>query len=111
MLSGFNGDLVTTVWIGHDGQVSKSLKGAGSRVALPIWVKFMSKALAKNQMPIEEPDNIERVRINRDTGMPVKGDLSNSMLEIFNKNNLPITKIEEEKGIEEEEESMRDTLF
>ncbi|MEC8881923.1 MAG: PBP1A family penicillin-binding protein [Pseudomonadota bacterium] len=111
--SGFNADLVTTVWVGHDDKAAKSLKGVGARVALPIWTKFMGEVLPKEQRQIEEPDNIVRVRINRDTGLPVKGDLTNSMLEMFNKANLPSDEIVEktQEASEEYEFSMRDDLF
>ena len=111
--SGFSADLVATVWVGHDDKTAKSLKGVGARVALPIWTQFMGEVLPKEQRQIEEPDNIVRVRINRETGLPVKGDLTNSMLEVFNKTHLPSEKRAEktQESSEEYELSMRDDLF
>ena len=43
--SGFNSDLVVTVWTGFDSP--RSLHEYGSQLALPIWVDFMKQALAK----------------------------------------------------------------
>lgn len=107
--SGFNGDLVTTVWVGHDEAQSKQLKGMGSKVALPIWVDFMRNALSQKLRPVEAPDSIIRLRINRDTGLPVLDNLENSMFEIFAKDNLP--KIPREEKMVDDDVSLRDELF
>lgn len=109
--SGFAPDLVTTVWVGHDESQKKNLKGMGSKVALPIWVDFMRSALGKQQKQIEEPDDIVRLRINRETGFPVAGDLSNSMFELFSKDNLPDSPKVAKTAQSEEEQSLRDELF
>ena len=107
--SGFNGDLVTTVWVGHDEAQSKQLKGMGSKVALPIWVDFMRSALSQKLSPVEAPDTIIRLRINRDTGLPVLDNLENSMFEIFAKDNLP--QIPREEKVVDDDVSLRDELF
>ena len=43
--SGFNADLVATVWVGFDQERSLGSREEGSRTALPIWVNFMGDAL------------------------------------------------------------------
>ena len=44
--SGFNGDLVATVWTGFDQDRSLGEGEQGARAALPTWVYFMHEALA-----------------------------------------------------------------
>lgn len=110
--SGFNPDLVTSVWVGHDDVGSQKLKGMGSKVALPIWVAFMGEALDKNERQLEAPDNIVRLRINRETGLPVTKDLSNSMFELFEKNNTPqVATVKNQSAQIDEEISWRDEIF
>lgn len=110
--SGFNPDLVTSVWVGHDDVGSQKLKGMGSKVALPIWVAFMGEALSKKQRQLEAPDNIVRLRINRETGLPVTNDLSNSMFELFEKSNIPQVASPKIQAAQVEDEiSWRDEIF
>lgn len=107
--SGFNADLVATVWVGHDEAHDKHLKGMGSRVALPVWVNFMRQALAPSSSHVEMPDGIIRLRINRDTGLPVVGAEKNSMFEIFAKRFQP--EKTPTKVTTDEEVSLRDEIF
>jgi penicillin-binding protein 1A len=68
---GFSPDLVVGVFVGHDAPQSLGDKEQGASVALPIFVRFMSKALAK--MPNKEfevPEGIEFVDVDYDTGRP-----------------------------------------
>ena len=43
--SGFNGDLLATVWVGFDQERSLGPFEEGGRTALPIWIYFMEEAL------------------------------------------------------------------
>lgn len=43
---GFSPTLTTGVWIGYDEKKSLGAKETGARAALPVWVDFMSNALA-----------------------------------------------------------------
>jgi penicillin-binding protein 1A len=43
---GFSPTLTCGVWIGYDEKKSLGEKETGSRAALPIWMQFMSAALA-----------------------------------------------------------------
>src|SRR5262249_20948184 len=45
---GFSPSLTAGVWIGYDEKKSLGLKETGARAALPIWMQFMSVALAGN---------------------------------------------------------------
>lgn len=86
--SGFNDDLVATVWVGKD---DNSTTGEyGSQAALPIWKSFMGEALRgqPESMP-SRPDDIVKVRIDPETGLRLHNDQSGGMQEIFRKDNLP----------------------
>jgi membrane carboxypeptidase/penicillin-binding protein len=82
-------------------------------VALPIWVDFMRASLPKQEASIEEPDHIVRLRINRQTGLPVTTDLGDSMFEVFSQKNMPTVATAAVKTTVEEEQSstLRDEIF
>ena len=66
--SGFNGDLVTTVWTGFDQDRSLGELEQGARAALPTWIFFMHEALAgvpRHKVPV--PDGIVTAREFRPT--------------------------------------------
>jgi len=82
--SGYNPNLVTTVWVGIDKNTPLGRREFGSTVALPIWIDFMRSALEgmPNQI-VRQPNGIVTVRINTETGKPAQpGDL-NTAFEIF----------------------------
>ncbi|MGI3027419.1 penicillin-sensitive transpeptidase, partial [Vibrio cholerae] len=57
---------------------------AGAKTAQPAWIEFMGLAL--NGVPYQEqsiPDNIVRVRIDRDSGLLTNKLDSSSMFEYF----------------------------
>jgi len=63
--SGFNGTLVTTVWVGFDDFGSLGKGEFGAKAALPIWMLYMGSAL-KDQPPtiLPMPPGISTVQIN-----------------------------------------------
>lgn len=86
--SGYNPDLITTVWVGHD--EPRSLKEYGAQAALPIWIYFMDAAL--KDMPekmIPEPPGLITVRIDPDTGLLAQPGQHNAIFEIFKEENVP----------------------
>ena len=59
--SGFNQDLVTSVWVGFDQPRTLGKKESATRVALPIWIDFMEIALKDTaETSNERPDNIKQ---------------------------------------------------
>ncbi len=85
--SGYNGDIVTTVWVGFDQR--RSLNEYGADAALPIWIKFMRAALeGKPEHTLSQPPNIVRMRINS-RGFAASSDDSGGVLELFDKTHLP----------------------
>jgi len=88
--SGFNADLVTTVWVGFDQDRSLGPGEEGGRTAVPIWTYFMREALAGTpRHPVPVPDGLVTVRINPDTGLLASADNPNGIMEKFVEGNLP----------------------
>jgi penicillin-binding protein 1A len=88
--SGFNGDIVATVWVGFDQERSLGDGEEGARAAVPTWVYFMHEALAgtpKRFPPV--PDGLVTVRISPDTGLLASADNPNGIMETFIEGNLP----------------------
>ena len=88
--SGFNGDLVATVWVGFDSERTLGELEEGGRVAVPIWTYFMHDALAGAQRHgVPVPDGIVTVRIAPETGFLASSDNPNGIMEKFIEGSLP----------------------
>jgi penicillin-binding protein 1A len=88
--NGFNGDLVTIVWVGFDSDRSLGEGEQGGHTAIPAWTYFMHEALAgtaKHGVPI--PDGIVSVRISPRTGLLASSDDPSGIMEKFIEGNLP----------------------
>jgi penicillin-binding protein 1A len=88
--SGFNADLVATVWTGFDQDRTLGELEQGSRAALPTWIFFMHQALAgvpRRKPPV--PDGIVTARISPDTGFLAGSDDPNAIMEKFIEGSLP----------------------
>ena len=88
--SGFNANIVATVWVGFDQERSLGDGEEGARVAVPTWVYFMHEALAgapKRFPPV--PDGLVTVRIAPDTGLLASADNPNGIMETFIEGHLP----------------------
>jgi len=80
--AGFNGDVVTTAWVGFD--EPKSLDEYGADAALPIWIDFMQVALAnKPDHAMIEPPGLIAEKIDPETGLLARKDQRNAKLEYF----------------------------
>ena len=67
--SGFNPKLVATAWVGFDGPQPLGRLEYGGYAALPIWIEYMTKALANTpvvQRPM--PTGLTMVYVNKQTG-------------------------------------------
>jgi len=86
--SGYNGDVVATVWVGYD--QPRSLKEYGAQAALPIWRDFMAKALAgKPEHNPPEPTELVRVAIDPATGLLAYPGESHTLQEVFTEETVP----------------------
>ncbi|MBN4075257.1 MAG: peptidase [SAR86 cluster bacterium] len=89
--SGFNGDMVTTVYIGFDSPQTLGRDEQAATVAVPIWIDFMEDAL--NGMPINsmaQPDGIVTVRINPETGFRAQPNEEGAIFEVFREESQPL---------------------
>ncbi|MFA0349537.1 penicillin-binding protein 1A [Vibrio sp. 10N.222.55.C6] len=109
--SGYGPGMVATVWVGFDnhnrnlgrtkansnlGKNQITGAEAGAKTAEPAWVDFMGTALAGVPAERKEiPENIVRVRIDRETGLLTNKFDSSSMFEYFEKGTEPAEYITE----------------
>lgn len=85
--TGFNSNIVATVWIGFD--KPHSVQEYGAKAALPMWIDFMRVALkgqAEKTMP--QPPDIVTASIDPLTGNLLPNGTPGSVLEYFRKDNL-----------------------
>jgi penicillin-binding protein 1A len=88
--NGFNGDLVTTVWVGFDSDRSLGEGEQGGRTAVPAWTYFMHTALESLPLhPVPVPDGIVSVRISPRSGLLASSDDPSGIMEKFIEGNLP----------------------
>ena len=86
--SGFNANLISTVWVGMDNNAPTGEFGA--QAALPIWVQFMGQALKGTpEATMPPPDNIVRARIDPDSGLRLRDEQPGGISEVFRADNLP----------------------
>jgi penicillin-binding protein 1A len=87
---GFTPNLVAGVWIGYDVKRSLGSAETGGRLALPLWITFMQKALADlspDDFPV--PENVVAIPVNHMTGHPVPREEKGAILEYFIKGTEP----------------------
>ncbi|CSB32696.1 penicillin-binding protein 1A [Vibrio cholerae] len=108
--NGYAPGIVGVAWVGFDDHsrnlgktapnrnIEDDVSGAesGGKTALPAWVEFMSLAL--QDVPVQQkavPNNIARVRIDRDTGLLTNKLDSSSMFEYFEAGTEPTEYVSE----------------
>ncbi|WP_344807997.1 penicillin-binding protein 1A [Allohahella marinimesophila] len=90
--SGYNQDLVTSVWIGFDQPQTLGRQEYGGRAALPIWIDFMREALESTpESTMEQPEGLVKAWIDADTAEPAAAESSNAFEEFFKEENAPDT--------------------
>ncbi|MGE0484687.1 MAG: penicillin-binding protein 1A [Gammaproteobacteria bacterium] len=88
--SGFNADLVTTVWVGFDRVAPLGRRETGAQAALPMWIDFMKVALqGAPEATMERPPGLVTVRIDPDTGLLAGADNPNAIFESFREGHVP----------------------
>jgi len=91
--SGFNGDLVTTVWVGFDDSKPLGKRETGASAALPMWVDYMRVALdGAPESIMERPAGLITVKIDPSTGLLAGADDPNAVFESFREGNVPKAK-------------------
>ena len=88
--SGFNRDIVTTVFVGFDTPEPMGEREQGATIAVPIWIDYMRAALADTpETTMPRPDGIVDRLIDRTTGAVATPGDPNSMFEYFRTENAP----------------------
>lgn len=87
--SGFNGDLVATVWVGFDEERSLGEREEGSRTALPMWIYFMEGALrGAPESTLTRPPGIVSARVSADTGLLAPAGAPGTIFELFRESDM-----------------------
>jgi penicillin-binding protein 1A len=88
--SGFNGNIVTTVWVGFDDSKPLGRRETGASAALPMWVDYMRVALdGEPETVMERPPGLVTVKIDPSTGLLAGADDPNAVFESFRADNVP----------------------
>jgi penicillin-binding protein 1A len=88
--SGYNADMVTTVWVGFDRLKPLGARETGANAALPMWVLFMKEAL--QGLPdhvLEQPQGMVTVRIDPENGLLAGPDTASPIFETFRERLVP----------------------
>jgi penicillin-binding protein 1A len=88
--SGYNNEVVTSVWVGFDSHEPLGRDEVGGKAALPIWINYMRVALqgVPDKTP-EIPEGITQARIDPDTGLLARVDNRDAIVEVFDMGSLP----------------------
>ncbi len=87
---GFNSQLVGAAWVGFDQERSLGPGEEGSRTALPMWMYFMSEALANvPESRSTPPPGLVSMRISAETGFAARPGEPNAIFETFMAGHLP----------------------
>lgn len=110
--SGFNRDLVATVWMGHDDFSSLGRGEFASRTALPIWIDFMRLALAGvAEEPLPVPPGITTASIDT-SGHLVSEQTAGAITEYFKTEDLlKLSAAEAVREADQQAEQQRLDLF
>ncbi|GBC55243.1 penicillin-binding protein 1A [Stutzerimonas stutzeri] len=88
--SGYNADLVTTVWAGFDQPQSLGRNEYGGTVALPIWMNYMGAVLKDMpEHPPAEPDGLLKLRIDPVSGRAATPSTPDAYFEVFKSEDSP----------------------
>jgi penicillin-binding protein 1A len=88
--SGYNDEIVTSVWVGFDSHEPMGRNEVGGKAALPIWIDYMRVALqgVPDKAP-EIPEGITRARIDPQTGLLARVGNNDAIMEVFSLGSLP----------------------
>lgn len=88
--SGFNNDVVTTVWVGFDTPKSLGNRETGGHAALPLWIDYMREALHdRPEATMKQPEGMVSALIDANTGQLSSADNPNAIFELFRTEEMP----------------------
>ena len=112
--SGFNPDVVTTVFVGFDEPAHLGRRESGASAALPIWIDFMDHVLQDfPEKPEVIPENITTRFVNSASGKITFADDPNGYSEYFLIGTEPSNMIESpgSEGASSDNQSISESLF
>ncbi len=88
--SGYNSELVTSVWVGFDNHDPLGRYEVGGKAAIPIWMDFMRVALqgVPDVIPVM-PEGVTQARIDPKTGLLARANNPDAIMEVFITGTLP----------------------
>ena len=88
--TGYNDQIVTSVWVGFDQPKSLGEREFGSSVALPIWLNYKKQIIDEIPMSsILPPEGLSIVKIDRDSGKLADEQTNKPMFEYFLEESIP----------------------
>ncbi len=88
--SGYNDEIVTSVWVGFDSHEPLGNNEVGGKAAMPIWIDFMRVALQDvPERALEIPEGITQARIDPESGLLARIDNREAIVEVFDMGSLP----------------------
>lgn len=88
--SGYNADIVTTVWSGFDQPRSLGRNEYGGTVALPIWMSYMGTVLKDQPEHLPpEPEGILTLRVDPVSGRAASPGTPDAYFEVFKSEDSP----------------------
>jgi len=100
------------VWVGYDQVQVLGWGETGAKTALPIWRDFMGAALAGYPVrDFEEPESIEVVALDRDTGLLADATTENAYFPPFLADTAPTETSSSSLSISDTRRALRDDAF
>ncbi len=88
--TGYNDQIVTSVWVGFDQPKSLGDREFGSSVALPIWLNYKKQIIDEIPMSsVLPPEGLSIVKIDRDSGKLADEETNEPMFEYFLEESIP----------------------
>ena len=88
--TGYNENIVTSVWVGFDQPKSLGDREFGSSIALPIWLDYKADLIDKIPLSITlPPKGLSIIKIDKDSGKLADQDTIEPIFEYFLEENIP----------------------
>ena len=88
--TGYNDQIVTSVWVGFDKPKSLGDREFGSSIALPIWLSYKKQIIDEIPMSFTlPPKGLAIVKIDRDSGKLANELTDKPMFEYFLEEDIP----------------------
>jgi len=88
--TGYNENIVTSVWVGFDNPKSLGDREFGSTIALPIWLDYKREIIDEIPVSIKlPPEGLSIVKIDKESGKLASEETTRPAFEYFLEENMP----------------------